>query len=322
MIKMKSLKRLEILLCCMVLLGTNMLFGQAKKPTLMVVPSDNWCIKNGFYTEYDNQGTKVKIPNYKSAFQENSDLLVVVSKINGLMAERGFPLKNMESVIKSLEQESAEDAMLTSKTGSEVAETPIDKLKKVAKADIILQLTWVINTVGPKKSVTFELSGLDSYTNKQIAQAGGTGPASFSAELSVLLEEAVIAHLDKFNSDLQAHFDDLFENGREVTIRIKRFSSWDEDLETMYGGDELGEIIEDWMADNTVKNRFSTSSATENMMYFEQVRIPLYDNKGRAMDARRFLKGLRKHLAVEPYNITCKLMTKGLGQAILVLGEK
>jgi hypothetical protein len=117
-------------------------FSQAKKPTLMVVPSDVWCNTNGYMQVYDDQGTKVKIPDYKRAFQENSDLLAVISKINGMMAERGFPLKNMESVIKTLESERAENAILTSKSGAGVSESPMDKLKKVAKADIIIQLTW------------------------------------------------------------------------------------------------------------------------------------------------------------------------------------
>jgi hypothetical protein len=297
-------------------------FGQAKKPTIMVVPSDAWCNKNGYMMEFDNQGTLVKIPDYKKAFQSNPDLLTVISKINGMMADRGFPLKNMESAIKTLESESAENSMLTSKGGAGVNESPVDKLKKVAKADIIMQLTWTVNTTGPKKSITFNLQGLDSYTDKQIASAVGTGAPSFSAETPVLLEEAVLAHLDNFNSSLQKHFDDMFENGREIIIRIKKFDSWDGDLEKEYGDKELSAIIEEWMTKNTVKGRFSTSDATENMMLFEQVRIPLYDAAGKATDARDFAKGLQKFLKEPPYAITNKLMMKGLGQAVIVLGDK
>ena len=70
--------------------------------------------------------------------------------------------------------------MLTSKEGGELNESPIDKLKKVAKADIWLQMTWSVNTVGPKKSITFNLQGLDAYTDKQIAGASGTGEPSFT----------------------------------------------------------------------------------------------------------------------------------------------
>ena len=305
---------------------TTLLFAQAKKPTIMVVPSDAWCNLNGYMMEFDNQGTKVKIPNYKQAFQENTDLLLVISTINGLMADRGFPLKNMESAIKTLESNSAEDNMMSSKdSGSEGAESPVDKLKAIAKADIIMQLTWTINTNGPEKSVTFNLQGLDAYTDKQVATATGTGAPSYSAELPVLLEEAVLSHLDNFNSSLMTHFDDLFANGREVIIRIKRWDDWDDDLETEFDGEELGTIIEDWMADNTVAGRFNTTDATENMMLFEQVRIPLYiekDGKQRAVDTRGWIRDLSKFLSAEPYNIENKVVTKGLGRATLYLGGK
>ena len=317
-----------ILLVFVAFLSINMLFSQAKKPTLMVVPSDVWCNMNGYMMTFDDQGTEVKIPDYKKAFQSNPELLLVISQINGMMAERGFPLKNMESAIKTLASNSAEDAMRTSKeSGMGASESPIDMLKKVAKADIIIQLTWTLNKTGPKKSVTFNLQGLDSYTDKQVATAAGTGAPSFAAEVPVLLEEAVLSHMDNFTGSLQDHFEDMFTNGREVIVRIKKWDDWENDLETEYGDDdeELSTIIEDWMADNTVNNRYSTTDATENMMLFEQVRIPMfYEKKGkqRAMDTRRFAKQLSKFLKNEPYNIPNKVTMKGLGRATIYLGGK
>ena len=62
-----------LLVCSIALTAISTTFGQAKKPTIMVVPSDNWCIKNGYFMEFDNQGTKIKIPDYKKALQEDSD---------------------------------------------------------------------------------------------------------------------------------------------------------------------------------------------------------------------------------------------------------
>jgi hypothetical protein len=315
----------QLIFAFLLVLCTTSAFSQAKKPTIMIVPSDVWCNTNGYMMEFDNQGKVVKVPDYKKALQENADLLLVISKINELMADRGFPLKNLESSLKSLESDATEDAMLTSKGGGELNESSVDKLKKVAKADIWMQMTWTVNTTGPKKSITFNLQGLDAYTDKQIAGASGTGEPSFTAELPVLLEEAVVAHLDNFNVQLQNHFDDMFTNGREIMLRIMTWDTWDYDLETdEFGDDELGILLEDWIASNTVNNRFSTSTATENMMLFEQVRIPLYyerNGQQRALDARSWASGLRKYLK-NTYQIESKLMMKGLGQAQLVLGEK
>lgn len=315
------MKHFLILFLTLTSLISHSAFGQAKKPTIMVVPSDVWCNTNGYMMEFDNQGKKVKVPDYKRALQENADLLLVISKINELMAEREFKLENLESALKTLESQSAEDAMLKSKSGSDISESPIDKLKQTAKADIWMQITWTVNTVGPKKSITFNLQGLDAYTDKQIAGASGTGQPSFTAELPVLLQEAVLAHLDNFNGQLQKHFEDLFANGREVIIRIKKFDSFDGDLETEYDGKELGSIIEEWLSDNTVAGRFLTAEATESMMLFKEVRIPMFNASNKAIDARGWTKGLQKFLN-EKYQIVSKLMTKGLGQAQIVIGEK
>ncbi|HRG66195.1 MAG TPA: DUF6175 family protein, partial [Saprospiraceae bacterium] len=199
-------KQIFILL---IMVAWTTLFGQAKKPTLMVVPSDNWCIKNGYTATFDEMGTLKTIPDYKLALQNETDLLMTIGKINTLMADRGFPLVNLETAIKNMEQESAEVSMMSSKAGSNLIESPIDILQRTANADIIIQLTYVINQEGPQRSITFMLQGLDAYTKKQIAGAQGTGEPSFATQTPVLLEEAVLAYIDDFNSRLQAHFDDL-----------------------------------------------------------------------------------------------------------------
>ena len=60
----------------------------------MIVPSDVWCNQNGFMTTHNNQGSVIKVPDYKKALQSDPTLLQVISQMNGMMAERGFPLEN------------------------------------------------------------------------------------------------------------------------------------------------------------------------------------------------------------------------------------
>lgn len=299
-------------------------FAQAKKPTIMVIPADVWCSENGYMESFNNQGKFTKVPNYEAAVQENMDLVNAITKIGELMAERGFPLKDLATTIRNINQSTAEDEMTTSRTsGATLAESPLDKLLNRAKADILVELTWKINTIGPKNSVTYTLRGLDAYTGKQVAASQGTGAQSFSAEVPVLIEEAALEHIDNFCSQLQAHFDDLVENGREVVVNIRIFDNGSGmTLEDEYGGEMLMDIIDDWMAQNTVNHRYSLTDATENVMRFEQVRIPLYNENGTAMDTRRFVRNLSRYLAKAPFSIDSKILTKGLGRADLVLGEK
>lgn len=298
--------------------------AQIKKPELMVIPSDVWCISNGYYTEVENMGTTVKVPNYKQALQENIGLKLAIAKLNDLMAERQFPLKSLEQEIKNLEQRRMEDNLTTSKAGNDLAESPLDEVARTAKCDIILELTWDVKDFGPKHSLSYILEGRDAYTSKSIGAASGTGAPSFSADVDVLLEEAIVANMDNFNNRLLDHFTEMQTIGREITLDIKVFANNAAgiDLETEFGDDELLDVINNWLQLNTVQGRFTMPYASENVANFTQVRIPVYDERGRAIDANGFARQLSKMLKKEPYNIPSKVLVKGLGRAVIILGEK
>lgn len=300
-----------------------LLKAQAKQPTLMVVPANSWCAEHGFMLTNTQQGATTQVPDYETALNNSIELVSVITKIGELMADRGYPLKDLSQTIKSIRQDEAENEMLTSSSsGAMIAETPFDRLLKHAKADIILELAWKVNKIGPKSSVTYILRGIDAYTNKQVAASQGTGASSISTELPVLLQEAVLANMDNFNSQLMTHFEDLMTNGREVNIAVRVFDNGsDLSFESEYGEKELSEIIEEWIFQHTVAHRFNLSDATETMMNFEQVRIPLYKENGQPTDTRNFVNGLRRYLK-STFDITSKILTKGLGRADLILGEK
>lgn len=309
------------LLICLLLLCSISMYAQQKKPTLMILPSDNWCEQRYFMTTFDNQGTKQKVPNYKQAFQEDTEIGQVISKIGGLMIKEGFPLKDAEQEIKSIEARTAEDNM-TIENGSSLSESPLDMLKNKAKSDIIIQIWWKVNKTAEGKSISFTLEALDAYTSKRVASATGTSKANDKDIIPILLESAVKSHIKEFTKQLDLHFANLNKNGREIILTVKIWDNWDLTLENEIQDKEIIEHIEDWLKKNTVGGNFNLSNATENKAFFEQVMIPLYDEDKSAMDARNFTKELQKYLKKTPYNFDVKLMTRGLGEAIIVLGEK
>ena len=319
-----NMKKLHFTLIAFgLLLLTNTLFAQAKKPTLMILPRDNWCEQRYFMTEFDNQGTKQKVPNYKQAFQEDTELGQVISKIGSLMIDRDFPLKDAEQELKAIEARNAEDNMTTSTaSGSSISESPLDKLKNKAKADIIIQIWWKVTKTDNGKIISFVLEAFDAYTSKRIASSTGNGTPNNTDIVPVLLQNAILANIDPFAAQLQSHFDDMFNNGREILLTVKKWNSWDKNMETEIDGKEITDYVNEWLQKNTVKGKFSIADATENIIRCDQVRIPLYDANNNAIDARQFAKGLQKYLKAAPFNFEVKLMTRGLGEAILVLGEK
>lgn len=304
------------------LLTMNIAFAQEKKPTLMILPSDNWCSQRYFMTNFDNQGTTVKIPDYKAAFQDDAELSTVISIVGGLLAECGYPVKDSEQELKNLDVKQGEDNAMMSKTsGASLAESPLDVLKRKSKSDMIIQIGWSVNKEAAGKSVTFQLDAIDSYTSKRIASATGTGESADDI-VPRLLETAVKTHIPEFTQKLDNYFYELGIKGREIVLTVKKWDSWENDLETEYDGEELTDCIVEWLNQNTVGGNYNLSDATENYMLLEQVRIPIKDERGMALDARGFANQLRKYLQKEPFNITSKVITRGLGEAMIVLGEK
>jgi len=316
------MKRLNLFLLCILVQTTISAVSQTKKPTIMILPSDNWCTQRYFITTFDNQGTNVKVPNYQQAFQEDTELGQVISKVGGVLTDLGYSLKDAEQEIKSLNVKQAEDNVTMSKTsGANLVESPLDILKRRIKSDIVIQIWWKLNREGSGHSASFTLEAFDAYTNKRIATSTGTTKPSASS-VPILLEKAVKENIKPFDKQMDKWYADLQQNGREISLTIRCWDSWDNDLETEFGGDELTDCIQSWLQKNCVNGAYNLSDGTESFAQFEQVRIPLQDEKGKAMDARAFATKLRKHLQQPPYNIISKVIIRGLGEAVLILGEK
>ncbi len=304
-------------------------FGQAKKPTIMVVPSNIYMERNQYTTTYQDAFGKAKsTPDYEAAFRKDENLRLVISEMGKIMAERGFPLKDLEQVLRGMSSDDAQRALLTSRSGTSVMESPMDELKRVAKADIIMDLDFSIKKQGPNKYITFNLRGMDAYTDKQITSASGSGEPSTSASAALLLEEAVLNYMDGFNAALQNHFNDMFANGREAKITLLVFEnsplSFEDEVEFMNETVTLTDVIDYWFSENCVQGRFSNLTVGEYELVYEQVRTPLFRTvlgKERASDTRTFVTELGKFLS-QHFNLPYKVNTIGLGEAWLILGEQ
>lgn len=289
-----------------------------KKPTLMLLPSDNWCTQRYFITTYNNQGVKESMPNYQQAFHEDLELSLVISKIGEIMTRLGYSLKDAEMELKNISARTAEDNVTMSKSsGSQLLESPLDMLKRRAKADIVIQVGWVVSS----SSLSFTLEAFDAYTSKRIATSTAVESKS-SEDIPIQLQRAVKKHIKSFDKDLDSFFSRMKSNGREIILTIRTWDNWTEDLESEYDNVELLEHIQRWLTNNTVHGQYNLADASQNFAQFEQVMIPLKMANGSAMDARSFAYQLQKYLRAAPYDITSKLIMRGLGEAILVLGEK
>lgn len=297
--------------CCLNILG------QIKKPTLMILPSDNWCSIRYFTKTYEDAGEIITCSDYSKAFLEDIELTMVISKIGEQLTELGYSLKDAERAIKSLDANLAEIIATQSGTNSSsVAISPLDVLKQRVKSDVLIQLNWDVT----KNTISFTLEAFDTYTDKRIATATGTGKRNNDI-VSVQIGKMAEKYIKDFDKQLDEFYNNMQINGREIVIDIRVWEISPVNLETEFQDEELLWHIQNWLHQNTVNNQFNLTDATENFASFEQVHIPLTRNNV-ALDARGFTRDLQKFLQKSPFNVTSKLIMQGLGKATLIIGEK
>lgn len=314
------MKRITFFLIFLFIVG-QILAQEAKKPTIMLLPSDHWCSERYFTKNLDLQGKKMIINDFDAAFRDDAELAGVVGKIGMVMLDYGYELKDYSQEMKAMNDRQLEEEVTLSKGGGMIVETPLDMLRRNAKHDIEMCVDWSVSKDPAGKVVDFTIQAFDTYTSKRIASVSGVTEPS-NDNIAVILQEAVKKSVVCFDDQLKNFFEKQKAAGRETILSIRVWDTSPCDLEEEFNGEELIYHIEDWLSKNTVNGAYNLSNFTENRATFEQMMIPLFDSKGRALDARRFANELRKFLRSEPFMIESKVMMRGLGEAIIVIGEK
>ncbi len=117
-------------------------------------------------------------------------------------------------------------------------------------------------------------------------------------------------------------FDDVQTNGREISLRLRMIDNGSgQKFTDEYDGKELATIITDWVSENTVNHQFTEKQSTRNIMSFDQVRVPLFDERNKPQQAKQWVTKLQNYLKSN-YNIISENNSSGLGSGRLYIGEK
>lgn len=296
--------------------------GQAAAPSIMVIPSDNWCASQGFLTEVSLNGVTHYQPEYRKALVSSSELKMAISTVNRLMSKQGFNLVDLEATLKNIEAENAENAVTMSSQGAMINESPREQLARVARADLIFEITWDVNKMGPYSSVQWTLRALDSYSLKEVASAGSTSAKSAGVEMSVLLEESIASNMPSFLDLLRNYFVQLKTLGREISLEFRVWDNAGFNFESDFEDDELGYVIKQWVKRNAVGGTTTPSQASPNVIKYTNIRIPNVDEEGYQISASDWVHKLSRKLKKSPTIGGVTEYGKGLGTIILILGAK
>lgn len=296
--------------------------AMAVAPKLMVLPDKSWCISKGYTTKHERNGKTVEREDYDRALVD-PDFKVVKIAVANVMSGLGYPLVDaLEQGDIDDEDEMLDEAFEGAQSGSSTQTNAFDEIIKRNKPDITLKVGWKYNDAGSTYNVTYTIEAVDAYSAKSIAPVmGSTGPQRKTTPLEVAIAQTAKNNMDEFCELLNAHFDDIEQNGREIRADIRIVDNGDGiNMNSEFGGTELSELLDNWMNDNTVRNQYNTRSSGRNMKRYDQVRIPLEDARGRKLDATGFMRQLQKYL--KGLGIVSEERSSGLGAGRLYIGEK
>ena len=316
----------KILLTALVAIISCVMMAQQKiqKPKVMVVPEEAFCINSGMY-KLNSVGEKVA--DYKAAMR-NDNILDAINTFENLMAGYGFPLTNLQQTLDDIKEEAALNNVLQAKDDGMIVEDDLDKLSRVAGADIMVKVSPKIVQYGPDLQLNLRVSSIDCASKKAL-QAFGPITKTSAGSVSMLIKSAVTDNIEAFALGLANYYGNMQAKGREGSIIIKVSSTCPLNLESTvkYNGEdgELSDLIEMWMSEHTVGGAYTGSKTSRVSMKLDQVHIPLVGKaafgRQKALSMEDFVKtGLVQLLS--NYGISVSTHAVGIGKVYLTLGGK
>jgi hypothetical protein len=287
-------------------------------PSIIVFPSDAMLKRLGNLKEVENQGAISYERQYQKAFIDDEALKFTVAVIEEEFAKVGFPLENLEQILKQIASNTAMDEM------TDVAKDLRSELLNTARPDYIIEVDYDLVTDATSrnlnKSLMYSIKVLDVYSNKTVASISKTNVGKEQAENDTpsLIKNDLPSSLNDLKTQVTAHYANLLANGIEITLRVATTQVSGVALDDDCGEEEIGENIVAWLKENTVNQSYKMSKNTSTEMYFTNVRIFSQDEDGQKYTAYDFAKGLKKGLK-KGCGLDVTNKTQSLGDALIVI---
>ena len=211
----------------------------------------------------------------------------VIAQISGAFADRGFSTKDFYANFKSVSQNAAfEDGSQTDLKSMII---------QSSGADIFVEADININLQRDGNSVRVIIKACEASTAKVLASKIGDSGKFYTQDMGKLGAKAVQKAMDGFLTTMQQSFNDMVLNGRSIVVNISfdEMSDYDTTSEVGGDGDELRDLLELWMEENSYNNYYHIQGTTAKKMIFDDVRIPLKDPKtGRNYNINKFSRSL------------------------------
>ncbi|MCI6861983.1 MAG: DUF6175 family protein [Prevotella sp.] len=242
------------------------------QPKIMVVP-------------YTTEGQDIR-----QIIETDPNMRVVLSKIREAFDSRGFTTVDFETKLKA---QSANNGLSQSSSGNGMDLKAM--IIQGSGADIYVEAEYQIsNPAVGEAGVKVLLKACDVSTGASLASKDAFSGVFRTSDIGRLAGTAVEKIADDFLSVIQMKFNDIVTNGRSINVNLKISDGSMVTFTKEYDGEELADLINDWMADHAYQNNFHVQGQTELEIIFDDVRIPLKDANGRNYNIQQFDREIRQ----------------------------
>jgi hypothetical protein len=152
-------------------------------------------------------------------------------------------------------------------------------------------------------SIRLNLIAYDAFTGRLIGSKTTKSDQMATEQFDRLVEQALkktengtaVLILEDFLNIMQIKFDDIVQNGRPVKIifGVGTNSSVNYDTEIGTNNYLLRDEIIDWIEKNAYKGNAHSQNATSKQLIFDEVRIPIKDEKNQNFTPNKFARQIR-----------------------------
>ena len=223
----------------------------------------------------------------RKSLDVSNDKRQVIAQISGAFADQGFATKDFYANFKGVSQNAAFEDDTQTDLKSQIIQS--------SGADIFVEADISINKQTDGNSVRVVIKACEASTAKVLASKIGDSGRFYTTDIGKLGAKAVEKAMAGFLTTMQQSFDDIVNNGRSIVINVSFSEMSDFDTSSKVGdsGEELRDVLEDWMEQNSYKNYYHIQGTTAKKMIFDDVRIPLKDpTTGNNYNINKFSRSL------------------------------
>lgn len=189
--------------------------------------------------------------------------------------------------------------------------------------DIEVKTEVTVNTdVRNNSECTLTLRAVEKQTDGKLATASFSSGKYMTTDSLKLAEYAIKKIQDDFFSQLQASFEDIVKNGREVFVEIglsQAVSDWDFEQDSPATGDYFKDTLDEWLREHAFQGVYDMNGTDK----FVNIRlnIPLWNmEKNRSYTLSNFASELRNFFKGQ-LGDDYKASTVAMGQKLVVTIE-